>query len=179
MIFDISFYFILLVGIIALSLAIVITDNVNRSIFIFLGIICIVIPILIICYYYYCRPNLKVHKPTDSEWNDLLKKTCWHITYEEHIKNIDKGNNNIYLKTKKSLSANIAVILRPSVYFFIGEPDKEQLIRNDIDKNRNYVIYVDIKDLDRNKVMIRKYDNVLIYIGPYHGKGKIRNYTQD
>ena len=70
----------------------------------------------------------------------MPKGTYCHLTYEKHISKIDKGNNNVYLKTSKSLSENIAMLFKPCVYFFIGEPDKKQLKQNDLDKERKYVI---------------------------------------
>lgn len=158
-------------------IGLVIGIRLKSQIAILISLVFSIVGVVLFIYLNSIEISKEVFKPTDSEWDDLIKRTCCHFTYEKNIKEIDRDNNNVYLKTTKSLEANTAVFFRPSVYFFIGEANKEQLKINNIYENKNYAIYVEIKDLDRNKVRIRTYDNVLVYMGRYNGKGIIKKYT--
>ncbi len=175
MFFDISFVLILIFTFIFLIMSIFVNDKSSRNILIIVS--CGYITVLSLLFFLlYNRKNPKVHKPTDLEWENLIKKTSYHLTFEKYLKKIEKYNGNVYLKTTKSLAANIPMFFRPSIYFFIDKPNIKQLKKNEIDENRNYTVCVEIKDLDRKKVRIRKSDNVLVYIGSYNGKGKIIDY---
>lgn len=158
------------------SLILSVFDKNARVILIALAVTMILILSLVFYCLYFFRKKPRVHKPSDAEWEELLEKTIYHLTYEKNIKKIEQGNDIIELKPTRSFSANIPVFCRPSVYFFVDKPNKERLKLNDIDEKKDNAILVEIKNLNRNKVRIRSSDNALIYIGRYKGKGNIEKF---
>jgi hypothetical protein len=124
--------------------------------------------------YYYNKKNPKVHKPSNSEWDNLKSEYCYHYTSSEKIKGISIAEGVVYLKPTISLFMNVPVLFRSSVYFFIGHANEEQIKKNLLESKKDYVINVKIGDLDKNKVRIRSSDKALIYIGSYIGEGEIR-----
>lgn len=115
-----------------------------------------------------------VVKPSDEQWERISKLKAFHYTTIENIEKINKGNGYIHLKSSKSLKSNYSSWFRNSVYFFIEDKNNNELKKMlNIKKNESIKLTVDISNLERHKIKVRNYDNVLIYKGDYIGKGEI------
>lgn len=78
-------------------------------------------------------------------------------------------------------TANLPVRCANSVYFFLDPPNEEDISINHLNKKKDYVICVNVKDLNRSKVRLRgnaeNNNRVLVHIGQYKGKGEIQKHT--
>lgn len=118
----------------------------------------------------------KCFKLTDEEWNKFKDRKCFHVTSRKNLESIlEDGIFNI--KPTKYILANLPVLFRESVYFFGEYPSEENLKNQYLQNKKDVIISVPINNLDRNKLRIRRSNNVLVYIGGYKGKGSVKDYT--
>ena len=115
-----------------------------------------------------------VRKPNDKDWKKIIGLKVHHFTTLENARKINMGDGYIHLKASKTLISKCYNWFRPSVYFFIDDGNTTKLMKYLNIKNSEHIkIIVEVSDLDKKNIRLRRYDNVLIYTGDYRGKGKI------
>jgi len=131
----------------------------------------------VISFIFIFNDKKKLYKLTDKEWEHYKDKYCYHLTSIENLDGIIVDSENIYLKPTIYWFANLQNWFRKSVYFFSAIPNEKQIKEQLLTNKKDIMIKVKIGDLDRNKLKIRrKIYNVLVYTGPYIGKGEITNF---
>ena len=120
----------------------------------------------------------KADKLTDAEWETLVNSNCYHLTSKENKESIDKGNSNILIKPTKYLMANLEVYFKQSAYFFLNKPDEKDIVYQNLQRKKDLLVTIPIKNMDRDRIRIRRQANVLIYIGGYEGEGTIKPFSE-
>lgn len=116
----------------------------------------------------------KLHKLTDEEWEHYKDGYCYHLTSRENLEGIKVFDEYVYLKPTQYWSANLQNWFRPSVYFFSSVPNEEQIKGQLLTNKKDVMIKIPISNLDRDRLRIRrKVYNVMVYTGPYVGKGEM------
>jgi hypothetical protein len=177
-IYDAFFYSMILLSLLCFGGSFFTGDVYFKIFFIFISI-CFDVAFLII--FLSIKNKAKVYEPDDIEWGKIYNLKCFHYTTKKSKNKIDKGDGIVNLKTTKSFTANLPVRCANSVYFFLDLPNEEDISINDLNKKKDYVICVNVKDLNRSKVRLRgnaeNNNRVLVHIGPYKGKGEIQKHT--
>ncbi|MBG9773026.1 hypothetical protein [Brevibacillus laterosporus] len=130
--------------------------------------ICKVLSILIIIY---VITNIKKRfavKPSDAQLKELEGKSIVRYTSS----NVIQHENLIHLTPVSSFESSLLSGFKPVIWFFVGEPNQSQLNQNKI-SNPEIQIAIPINDLDQNKILYRKVDNVIGYMGEYIGEATI------
>lgn len=152
-------------------------NNSIKEIIIAMAITTSILVVFLLGVFIYCynRKAKKVHKPTDSEWEELLKGNCYHLTARKNVTSIKKGHNILLNPTIYKL-ANLQVWFRNATYFFIEKPNYEDVKEQLLKEKSDVIISVPIKNLDRNRVRIRNNQPVLLYLDGYYGYGEINDF---
>lgn len=118
--------------------------------------------------------TLIVTKPSDEEWEKFIGLKVCHYTTLENAEKIEKSEGYIYLKASRTLISKCYNWFRGSVYFFIEDGNTTKIMKFlNTKRSESIKITVEVSNLDKKHVRLRRYDNVLIYTGDYVGKGEI------
>lgn len=127
---------------------------------------------LLLVYLSLALPNLiAIKKPSDREWESLDK--LFHFTSPKNLEYIKIDNKRIHLKVSRNPLVNAFVFGKPSVYFFYKEPSKFTKAINLPVTEASVKFTIDLKNIDRKYVRLRRYDSALLYLKDYKGPGKI------
>ncbi|AIG26134.1 hypothetical protein [Brevibacillus laterosporus] len=107
-------------------------------------------------------------KPSDAQLKELEGKSIVRYTSS----NVIQHENLIHLTPVSSFESSLLSGFKPVIWFFVGEPNQSQLNQNKI-SNPEIQIAIPINDLGQNKLLYRKVDNVIGYIGEYIGEAAI------
>lgn len=139
----------------------------NIIILLFFGIL----GIIFFCILYNIKPK-KVSKLTNEEYDNLKDEYCYHFTKKTNLRDMIKGDI-VNIKPTTCKLSNLQIWFKDAVYFFKDYPLKEDIIRQGLETKSDKVIKIRIGDLDKSRLRIRRYDNVIIYLGEFQGKAII------
>ncbi|AOK91777.1 hypothetical protein [Paenibacillus polymyxa] len=127
-----------------------------------------ILSIIYLIHLYFIVKKEFAEKPTQKLLDELQNVHLTRYTKSDII----IGPNLVHIKPTDNWERNITAKFKPVTWFFIGTPSAKNISKNKISSNE-IMIRIPFCNLEQDKIIYRKHDNVIGYLTEYRGYAEI------